>query len=270
VAEGVERHLPFLSSHLDILAVDLDESVDLSHAEAELVLVFGGDGSILHVARRMKENALPVFGVNYGHFGFLADVDPDHLEQAVERLISGEYAVSERTRLRVRLCRDGRVEEEWLAFNDVVLGRESVGRMVDVDVRVDGDVAIAFSGDGLILATPTGSTAHAMAAGGPLLDPTVAAVVMVPIAPHSLAMRPIVLAGDQTIELAVRPTRGAASVSVDGQTAWVMQPDHTIEVVDAGAPVRLLRVLGSPFYDALRTKLGWRGRPDYRIDAAVE
>ena len=107
-------------------------------------------------------------------------------------------------------------------------------------------------------------------AGGPLLDPTVAAVVMVPIAPHSLAMRPIVLAGDQTIELAVRPTRGAASVSVDGQTAWVMQPDHTIEVVDAGAPVRLLRVLGSPFYDALRTKLGWRGRPDYRIDAAVE
>ncbi len=266
VAGGVEGHRPFLAEHLDVVAVDLDESVDLGTAEADVVLVFGGDGSILHVARRLGENALPILGVNYGRFGFLADVDPGDLERAVQHMIDGSYAISERARMRVRLRRGERVEQEWLAFNDVVLGRETVGRMVDVDVRVDGDVAIVFSGDGLILATATGSTAHAMASGGPLLDPTVNAVVMVPIAPHSLAMRPVVLSGEHTIELTVSSTRARAGVSVDGLPPITLADDHTVEVVDAKAPVRLLRVLGRPFYDALRTKLGWRGRLAYRSE----
>lgn len=266
VAEAVARHLPFLEAHLDVIAVDLDVAVDLSEAVAELVLVFGGDGSILHVARRLGENPLPILGVNYGRFGFLADLDPDELEAAVQSLLRGEYATSERARLRVRLKRGDTVEREWLAFNDVVIARESVGRMVDMDVRVDGEVAIAFSGDGLILATATGSTAHAMAAGGPLLDPTVNGVVMVPIAPHSLAMRPLVLSGHHSIELSVSPPRAAASFSVDGLPAVEMDVDQTIQVVDADAPVRLLRLSGRPFYDALREKLGWRGRPDYRVE----
>lgn len=266
VAGGVERHLPFLRAKLDVVAVDLDGSVELSSAEADVVLVFGGDGSILHVARRLGENPVPVLGINYGRFGFLADVDPDDLENAVERLLEGAYVTSQRARLRVRLKRGAEVEREWIAFNDVVLGRESIGRMVDVDVRVDGEIAIAFSGDGLILATATGSTAHAMAAGGPLLDPTVNAIVMVPIAPHSLAMRPVVLSGAHTIQLTVSPTRAPASVSVDGLPPVTLDPQQNVEVVDAKAPVRLLRALGSPFYDALRTKLGWRGRLDYRTE----
>ncbi|MDJ0975692.1 MAG: NAD(+)/NADH kinase [Planctomycetota bacterium] len=266
VAGGVERHLPFLESRLDVVAVDLDGSVDLATVDADLVLVFGGDGSILHVARRLGETSTPMLGVNYGRFGFLADVDPDDLEDAVERLLQGAYVTSERARLRVRLKRGNEVEQEWLAFNDVVLGRESIGRMVDVDVRVEGNIAIAFSGDGLILATATGSTAHAMAAGGPLLDPTVNAIVMVPIAPHSLAMRPVVLSGEHTIELTVSPTRAAASVSVDGLPAVTIDHEQSVEVVDAKAPVRLLRALGSPFYDTLRSKLGWRGRLDYRTE----
>ena len=138
--------------------------------------------------------------------------------------------------------------------------------MVDVDVRIDGRVAIQFSGDGLILATPTGSTAHAMAAGGPLLDPTINGIVMVPIAPHSLATRPVVLSGDHRIELSISRMRSDASVSVDGTDSVAVPRGHVVEVCDARAPIQLLRVSRRLFFDALREKLGWRGRPTYRTE----
>ncbi len=267
VADAVARHHAFLGANLDIVAVDLDEGVDLSQAEADLVLVFGGDGSILHVARRLGTNPIPVLGVNYGRFGFLADVAPDDLEKGIRHYLAGEFVTSTRGRLRVRFMDGETVRHEKLAFNDVVLGRDAVGRMVDVDVRIDGRVAIQFSGDGLILATPTGSTAHAMAAGGPLLDPVINGIVMVPIAPHSLATRPVVLSGEHKIELSISRMRGSASVSVDGTTAVAVARGQVVEVSDAQAPVQLLRVSRRPFYDALREKLGWRGRPTYRTDA---
>lgn len=270
VAEGVRRHLPFLERTLDVVGVDLEEEVDLSQADVDLVLVFGGDGSILHVARRIGLNTVPILGVNYGRFGFLADVLPDDLEQGIHAWLEGEASESLRARMRVRFLEAAEPETapevtgEVLAFNDVVLGRNGVGRMVDIDVRIDGRVAIQYSGDGLILATATGSTAHAMAAGGPLLDPTVNGFVMVPIAPHSLATRPVVLSGRHKIELAVSGTRGRAAVTVDGAPAVDIGAQHRIQVEDADAPVRLLRVSRRPFYDALREKLGWRGRPRYR------
>ena len=267
VADAVTHHLAFLRANLDIVAVDLDGATDLSKAEADLVLVFGGDGSILHVARRLGTNPIPVLGVNYGRFGFLADVAPADLEDGIHQYLAGEYVTSARGRLRVRFLDGERVLHETLAFNDVVLGRDAVGRMVDVDVRIDGRVAIQFSGDGLILATPTGSTAHAMAAGGPLLDPTINGIVMVPIAPHSLATRPVVLSGKHRIELSVSRMRSDASVSVDGTPSVGVARGQIVEVCDARAPVQLLRVSRRPFYDALREKLGWRGRPTYRTEA---
>ncbi len=270
VAEGVADHRDFLEQHLEIVAVDLDTDIDLSNVDADFILVFGGDGSILHVARRLADNPIPILGVNYGRFGFLADVSPGNLEEGIRNYLAGKFTTSERTRLRVRFLKDGAVEHEELAFNDVVLGRDNIGRMVDVDVRIDGREAIRYSGDGLILATATGSTAHAMAAGGPLLDPTVNAIVMAPIAPHSLATRPVVLAGDHRIELQCGESRSPASVTVDGAEPYPLTADHVVEVFDAHVPVRLLRVSGRPFYDALRSKLGWRGRPSYREEDPVE
>jgi len=270
VAEGVADHRDFLAQHLEIVAVDLDEDIDLANVDADFILVFGGDGSILHVARRLNDNPIPILGVNYGRFGFLADVSPEDLQDGIRNYLAGDFVTSERARLRVRFLKDGEIEHETLAFNDVVLGRDNIGRMVDVDVHIDGREAIRYSGDGLILATATGSTAHAMAAGGPLLDPTVNAIVMVPIAPHSLATRPVVLAGDHKIELRCGQSRAPVSATVDGAEPIPLTPNHSVEVFDAHVPVRLLRVSGRPFYDALRSKLGWRGRPVYREEDPVE
>lgn len=270
VAEGVEAHRAFLEAHLTVVGIDLDESTDLAAAEADLILVFGGDGSILHVARRLGRHSVPVLGVNYGRFGFLADVDPDELEEGIRRWTAGDYTTAPRTRLWVRHMTPDGVAGEWLALNDVVIGREDLGRMVDIELDIDGRRALSCSGDGLILATATGSTAHALAAGGPLVDPTVDAVVVVPIAAHSLATRPIVLAGSHRIALAASGSRAPAKFTVDGAAAMPLGEDDTILVEDAGAPLTMVRVSGGPFYEALRGKLGWRGRPDYAEDAAAE
>lgn len=263
VAEGVAEHLPFLEAHLTVVGVDLDGSIDLTTAEADLILVFGGDGSILRVARRLGPRTVPVLGVNYGRFGFLADVAPDELEDGIRRWIAGDHTTAERARLRVRHITPDGEAASWLALNDVVIGREDLGRMVDIEVDIDGRPALSCSGDGLILATATGSTAHALAAGGPLLDPTVDAVVIVPIAPHSLATRPIVLAGSHRIGLRTHDSRSPGKFTVDGAPALPLARGDRLLVEDAAAPLTMVRVSGGPFYDALRSKLGWRGRPEY-------
>jgi NAD+ kinase len=268
VAAGVAAHRPLLERLVDIVEVDLDERVDLARAEADLVLVFGGDGSILHVARRLGANALPVLGVNYGRFGFLADLSPGQFEEGIRRWLAGDFDLHRRTRLAVTWRRPDGEGGRWLALNDVVVGRNELGRMVDVDVQIDGRHAIRFSGDGLILATPTGSSAHAVAAGGPLLDPTIAAVVMVPIAPHSLATRPLVLSGRHAFRLTVAESRTPATFTVDGAPAIALAPEDALEVAEAASPLLLVRVFGGPFFETLRRKLGWRGRPFYPTDAA--
>lgn len=263
VAAGVEQYLAPLRRRVEIVGVDLDEALDLAQVEADLLLVFGGDGSMLHVARRLGARRTPLLGVNYGRFGFLADLRPEDLLQGIEHWLAGAYTVSERARLRVRYLPEEGAAREWLALNDVVVGRAQLGRMVDVDVRIDGEPAVSYAGDGLIVATATGSTAHALAAGGPILDPTVAALVMVPIAPHALATRPLVLAGSHHIELSARGSRAPAQVAVDGAAPLPMGDADRVEVADAQAPLLLVHVTGGPFYETLRSKLGWRGRPDY-------
>jgi len=263
VAEGVAAHRAFLETRLIVDAVDLDESADLATVHPDLILVFGGDGSILHVARRLGRNAVPVLGVNYGRFGFLADLAPEQLPAGIDRWLAGDFTVSHRRRLQVEFVGEGGTLHRWLALNDVVVGRDEIGRMVDIGVHIDGHQAVSYAGDGLILATATGSSAHALAAGGPLLDPTAEALVMVPIAPHALATRPVVLNASHRIELTVRGSRTPGQVTVDGAPPVRLGDGDRVVVCDAHAPLTLVRVFGGPFYEALRTKLGWRGRPLY-------
>jgi NAD+ kinase len=263
VLAAVERHRAFLERSVDLVAVDLDDGVDLAREKADLVLVFGGDGSILHVARRLGLNPVPVLGVNYGRFGYLADVEPDELEQGLTRWLSGAFSVVPRLRLAVRVRRAGAVVDEALALNDVVVARDQVGRMVDVDVRVNGRTALGVSGDGLIVATSTGSTAHALSAGGPIVEPSVDALVLVPIAPQSLSYRALVLPATHRLELVLDATRHPGSVTVDGRAGPPLAIGDVVEVEDAKSPLHLVHVSSSSFYDALRVKLGWTGRPRY-------
>ncbi|MHC5011024.1 MAG: NAD(+)/NADH kinase, partial [Planctomycetota bacterium] len=267
VSEAVTSHHEFLTSHLDVVAVDLGGEVDLSAAKADLILVFGGDGSILHVARRLGTNPIPVLGVNYGQFGFLADLEPEDLEDGVRNWLSGDFVTSQRSRLSVRFVRDGEETSRTLAFNDVVVGRRALGGMVDVEVGIDGRHAVTYSGDGLIAATATGSTAHALAAGGPLVEPTVEAVLLVPMAPHTLSARPLVLPASHVLQLSVRRSRGPGVATVDGQPAVDLERGDVVEISDARAPLTLVHASGRTYYDAIRRKLGWRGRPAYaRVD----
>ncbi len=263
VSEAVAAHLPKLETKLDILAVDLDRQADLAAAEADLILVFGGDGSILHVARRLGPNPIPVLGVNYGSFGFLADLEPEEVDEGIDRWLSGACPISERRRLAVTHRRNGSVILETFAFNDIVVARRALGGMVDVDVGIDGTPAVTYSGDGLIVATASGSTAHSLAAGGPLVEPTTDAVLLVPIAPHALSARPLVIRSEHEIQLSVKSRRRLGEMSVDGTQAQVLDPGDVLEIRDANMPLRLVHASGNSFYDALRRKLGWRGRSNW-------
>lgn len=260
VLEAVRRHRPMLQRLVDLLDVDLDDRVDLAQAKADLVLVFGGDGSILHVARRLGTNPLPVLGVNYGRFGYLADVEPDGLEAALGRWLADQFTVVPRLRLAVSVLRRGTRIEQGLALNDVVLARDEAGQMVDVDVHIDGRLAIGITGDGLIVATSSGSTAHALSAGGPILEPTVNALVVVPIAPHSLAHRAVVLSSDHVLALHPGPVGEGAGLVVDGRRTASLEDGDVVEVKGSTSPLYLVHVSSSSFYDALRVKLGWMGR----------
>lgn len=155
-------------------------------------------------------------------------------------------------------------------LNDVVIGRRVLGRMVEIDVRIDGAEAVTVAGDGLIVATASGSTAHALSAGGPLVEPSLDAFVLVPICPHALANRPVVVPKSSRIELFVRPERDGAVVVVDGREPTPVAPGEVVEVGDAQAPLRVVSVSGRSYYDVLRGKLGWKGRPNYRgLDDAL-
>lgn len=270
VAEAVDAHMEMLERRFDIAGVDLGGEIDLATASAGLVLVFGGDGSILHVARRLGTNPLPVLGVNYGSFGFLADLEPEDLEAGVDRWLAGETTITRRRRLAVQVHRGGEEPVATLAFNDVVVGRRAVGEMVDVDVGIDDRPAVTFSGDGLIVATASGSTAHALAAGGPLVEPTTDAVLLVPIAPHALSARPLVLDSAHRIRLSVRSRRRPGDVSVDGAAPLRLARGDRVEIEDAHAPLCLVNASGSSYYDMLRRKLDWRGRPSYARREADE
>ena len=201
-----------------------------------------------------------MLGVNYGRFGYLADVEPDGLEQGLGRWLAGEFVVVPRLRLEVGVRRGRKRSAKGLALNDVVVARDQAGSMVDVDVRIDGRLALGISGDGLIVATPTGSTAHALSAGGPILEPTVNAVVLVPIAPHSLAHRALVLSSDHVIELRPEVGRGTVSLVLDGRPAADLKAGDVVEVRGSRSPLHLVQVSRTTFYDALREKLGWTGR----------
>lgn len=263
VSEAVAEHMPILEQHLDIKAVDLDEEIDLGTRQADLVLVFGGDGSILHVSRRLGRNPVPVLGVNYGHFGFLTDLEPEDLDEGIRAWLAGDFVTTQRSRLLVRVLHEGEERYRGLALNDVVVGREGLGRIVEVRVRIDERRAVTFSGDGLIVATATGSTAHSLAAGGPLMEPTADTVLLVPIAPHALSARPLVLAAGHRIQLFAGGRHGPGGVTVDGMLPLTLARGECVDIQDAQAPLTLVHPSGRSFYDALRRKLGWRGRSSW-------
>jgi NAD+ kinase len=226
-------------------------------AGTDLAIVAGGDGTLLSVARVAAPAGVPILGVNFGGLGFLTELHPDELFPALTRVLRGEHAIEERQALRARIRRAGAKTRVQAVFNDVVVHRAALSRMVTLDVTVDGDAVASYTSDGLIVASPTGSTAYNLSAGGPILDPRMEAFVITPICPHGMTYRPLVVPGGSTVTVSLRSPRADNFLTLDGQIGFPLRPGDTVSVDAHPGRVRLVRVSGRSFFQVLPRKLRW-------------
>lgn len=232
--------------------------------QADMIIAIGGDGTMLHAARLAFDQKVPLLGVNRGRLGFLADITPAEMLDSVDQVLAGNFSLESRLLLRAERVRDGKVDRSAVALNDVVLQRRETGRMVDFETRIAGKFVNSHSGDGLIVATPTGSTAYALSCGGPIIEPALDAVALVPICPHTLSDRPIVVPASQEIEVRVLERADTrAEVIADGHTLGGLEPDDRLLIRDAGSRVTLIHPPGYDYFGILRSKLHW-GRDSRR------
>ncbi len=229
----------------------------------DLVIVVGGDGSMLGASRALAELNVPLLGLNRGRLGFLADIHPDDMEASIGRVLSGEYHSTERFLLEMEVERKGEIIATGLALNDFVLHPGQTLRMMELELYIDGQFVYSQRSDGLIVSTPTGSTAYALSAGGPIMTPELNAIVLVPMNAHTLASRPIVVSGESQLEILVG-TRNELhpQVSCDGQIDISTEPGDIIKIRRKAAPLRLIHPLDHNFYQTCRNKLGWGKRLD--------
>ncbi|MGI9592545.1 MAG: NAD(+)/NADH kinase, partial [Myxococcota bacterium] len=228
---------------------------------ADLLIVLGGDGTILAAARAVGERAVPLLGVNLGTLGFLAETSSDELFGALEQAMEGRLLVARRMRVDVSLERGGRTLERAIALNDAVIGKSALSRMIDLETRADGAYVTTYHADGLIVATPTGSSAYSLSAGGPLLLPDGESIVLTPICPHTLTQRPLVLPETCRVEILVADTRGGdVHLTVDGQVGLQLEQGDRVSVVRSAHPARLLVLPGRSRFEVMREKLKWGER----------
>lgn len=228
--------------------------------EVDLAVVIGGDGTMLHAVSLLGEFEKPVAGIHVGTLGFLTSCRHEELAQFVDAIARGCFSTSVRTLLDATWHRAGKAPKKFIALNEVTLARGDTGRLVSLRARVNGEMLNDYRADGLIVATPTGSTAYSLSAGGPLIAPEAGVFLITPICPHSLSQRALVISDTSVIELSSEDTEcGPMLFTVDGRDSVHVEPGDRIEVRKASRSFHLLRLEGWSFYEALRQKLGWQG-----------
>ncbi len=227
--------------------------------EADLIVVLGGDGTLLSIARR-TDARVPILGVNLGELGFLTEVVEAEAMPMLARVIAGRFELDRRMTLAARLERGGRARARFRAVNDVVVTHGAVARIVDFTVTVDGLPFATYRADGMIVATPTGSTAYSLSVGGPIVEPTVQVLVLSPISPHTLSNRPVVLRPSTVVRITIGRRESDALLTVDGQDGTRLAAGDVIEVRQGRSPISLVRSPHRTYYDVLRSKLGWGTR----------
>ena len=238
--------------------------VDCNHYnDNDLVIVVGGDGSLLNAARTFAPHKIPIIGINLGRLGFLVDISPEQMLDSLNVMLNGEYITEERFLLHARVLRDQEIITEQLALNDIVINNYLQTRMIEFFIHVDAHYVNHERADGIVIATPTGSTAYALSAGGPILHPTLDAITLVPICPHTLNHRPLVIDSHHTITLTMDPDSDTqAQVSFDGQANIELQSDDQIQIRRSNIDVKLLHPEGYEYFDILRAKLRWGKQPE--------
>jgi NAD+ kinase len=226
-------------------------------AQVDALVVLGGDGTLL-AASQFVDRPLPILGVNFGSLGFLTEVTLAELYPTLESVLDGRYAYEERRMLRALIRRDGHADEGGDALNDVVVTKAVLSRIIELDVGVDGSFVSTFRADGLIVSSPTGSTAYNLAAGGPILHPTLPAIVLTPICPHMLTNRPLVISDGSSIEVRLRAaTDGEVHLTLDGQRGFPMSRQDSVRITRSPRTLRLVTAKGRDYFAVLRTKLKW-------------
>jgi NAD+ kinase len=226
--------------------------------DCELAIVVGGDGTLLTAARTLSPHRIPLIGINLGRLGFLVDISPDDARRCLDDILDGRYEAEERFMLKARLRREGGLVQEQTAVNEVVIHSWNATSMIEIETRINGVFLNSQRSDGLIVSTPTGSTAYALSAGGPILAPSLQAIVLAPINPHTLTNRPIVVNGDSLIEVTFRPCKQfRAQMVCDNVPIPDVEINDRIEIRQDPLPFRILHPCHYDFFEILRAKLNW-------------
>jgi NAD+ kinase len=229
-------------------------------ARVDLVIVLGGDGTLLATARAFRDSTVPVLPINLGGLGFLTSVKLADLYSILEEVLQGRNRVSERSMLEANINRGEKTIACHRALNDAVLNKGALARIIDLDLSVNGEFVCSFKADGLIISTPTGSTAYSLAAGGPIVYPQVPAFVVTPICPHTLTNRPLVIPESSKIEIAFRSNDNQVYLTLDGQVGVELEPGDRIAISKSPSPLRLVRPARNTYFEILRNKLKWGER----------
>ena len=260
IASEAMRPAPLIEQVADVVLFDLEFKSDLSQVEADFAIVMGGDGSILRAAHQMGYHQLPILGVNLGKLGFLADLSPNELLSVLPHVCQGFYKVTEHLMFECQVLRGGKPLHQRLGLNEVCILAGRPFSLLDVNLYVDAELVTTYSCDGLIVATPIGSTAHSLSSGGPILRKDLQAFVFLPISPHTLTNRPVVDSADRVFELTVTQPHDGVAVVVDGVELCGLTENDRVRVERAAPVFKLVEVPGRSYYRTLREKLGWGGR----------
>jgi NAD+ kinase len=233
---------------------------DAIAAQVDLLIVLGGDGTLLSAARALGNHKVPILAVNLGGLGFLTSVTLDELYPLLEQVVAGKHRTSERMMLDATILRAGQPDERQCALNDAVANKAALARMLDFDVHVDGNHVGRYRADGLVVATPTGSTAYSLAAGGPIIDPDLDAFVITPICPHMLTNRPLVVPDSARIDLDFTAADEPVYMTLDGQIGFQLKPKDRVTITKSKSRVALVRPPSKTYFEVLRSKLKWGER----------
>ncbi|HEY2826771.1 MAG TPA: NAD(+)/NADH kinase [Pirellulales bacterium] len=260
IASEAQRLRPLIEQVAEIVLFDLEFKTDLSQINADFAIVMGGDGSILRAAHQMGNRQIPILGVNLGKLGFLADLSPNDLLSVLPHVCQGFYKVAEHLMFDCSVMRAGKAIRHMLGLNEVCILAGRPFSILDVNLYVDAELVTTYSCDGLIIATPIGSTAHSLSSGGPILRKDLQAFVFLPISPHTLTNRPVVDSAERVFELAVTDPHAGIAVVVDGVELSGLAENDRVRVERATPKFKLVEVPGRSYYRTLREKLGWGGR----------
>lgn len=267
--EILEELLPWLRQKGYKTFVDADMAAILNiggfsradiASSSDVILVLGGDGTMLGVSRLVAEKGIPILGINLGGLGFITEINRDEIFEAVDRMLTEGCASEERLMLTARIHREGKKIAEYTVLNDVVINKGALARIIDLETFINGSYVTTYKADGLIISTPTGSTAYSLSAGGPIIYPTLDSIVLTPICSHTLTNRPIVLPGDFTIAITLKTQSEDVYLTLDGQVGFSLKMNDIIEINKSEHKTRILIPCERDYFKILRTKLKWGER----------